>query len=121
MHGFAQAGSLDFLIGQEVLQVCFGTGQVQIHCRSSVSIVAEQRITHRSRNPDVTQEWEGLDWSDGTQLTRLLASRITSVKVVSNDTLRISFDNGDELDIYQDDSPYEACQIHGGPDGLIVV
>jgi hypothetical protein len=120
MHGFGDARVYQFLVGGEVGQVCMGAYGVSLICHPTGTIAVQQRLVHRWGGSVAGEVWSEATATAPTNLTRLLSARITAVESVAPGTLRISFSNGDEIDIIDEDERYEACVVGGGPSGIIV-
>jgi hypothetical protein len=110
MHGFKHTASLTFLQGLTVEQVCLGQYQTWIHFAPQGRISMEGQYVHSvtSENRQIVQPRSSCG---PNELFRLLGHSVTDVAVISEDSLRINFSNGDTLTLIDDSDQYESFAI----------
>jgi len=122
MYGLPNDVDLSFLNGMELIQICVGQYQVQLHFfgGKGATISIEHRMTHRVKKK-VTVWEEGKTPSAASSLLLLLGTSIVGVKTKEDGTLRLQFSNKDEVVIFDDSPGYEAYTINHGTDPPYVV
>jgi hypothetical protein len=118
MYGIPEDVDLGFLIGTEVLQICIGKWDVQIHLFDGVGITIESAFQHLPEGNTIRVEPSTA--RQATTLVSLLGASISQVSRESDKVLAMHFSNGDTLRIIDDSPQYEAFHI-GWRDRLIVV
>ena len=109
MYGIPDNVDWTFLIGQEVLQICIGSNQVQVNC-DDVSISIESNYAHVSKQGMVFEQCDGMPRQSVT-LISLLQSKVSSVVRENCKTLALHFSNGETLRLFDDNPQYECFQI----------
>jgi hypothetical protein len=121
MHPFPASAELQFLVGEELGQVCLDPFSLQFHFDSRRHITVEGRIEHIDEagvvHPHNCQVRNGAPIC----LHQLLQHKIASIDVQPF-CLALIFDTGAILRIFTDEGPYECGQIYQADmrDGLIV-
>lgn len=119
MYGLPADVDLSFLVGAEVIQVCIGSQQAQIHFfPEGISIFVETDITFRGPAGQVSR-YESIPES-GPSLITLLHDVVKEARAETPRTLRLEFASGAVLQIEDTSEQYESFQIKHG-DLLIVV
>lgn len=119
VHGFSADADFGFLRGLTVEQICLGQYQTQIHFNNGTSMSMEGRYVHQM--PSGNRQVDQPPSSCGpNELFRLLGAAVISATVISPDTLRVHFSNGDILLLMDKTDLYESFQFRTG-DLLIIV
>ena len=110
MHGFKDAASFAFLQGLTVELICLGQYQTQIHFHPQGRISMEGQYVHAipSDNRQIVQPRSSCGPND---LSRLLGQSVTDAVVISDNSLRLTFSNGDTLTLVVDTDQYESFVI----------
>lgn len=122
MYGVSADIALKPLIGQEVIQVCLGSGQIQIHFHKQTAIHIESRWELRDHAGGLVDE--ALDNSqtpsnsDTYRIHRLLGATAIGFSVDPPKSFTVRFDTGLSLIVYDDSDHYESFHVftHGQPD-----
>ena len=112
-----------FFVGKALSQLCIGSYDVQLHFNDGVSISIYGEDPEKSFNHKTTRSSssEVLGMPGGAvTLVSLLGATVQMAASENDATLTISFDNEEELRIYDSNDFYESFTING-PNGLIVV
>jgi hypothetical protein len=119
MYGLPSDVDLSFLVGAEVIQVCIGSQQAQIHFfPEGVSIFVETDMTFRSPAGRVSR-YESVPES-APSLVTLLHDVVKQARAETPRILRLEFSSGAVLHIEDTSEHDESFQIKHG-DLLIVV
>ena len=109
MHPFPDASKLQFLVGKDLEQVCFGRWQIQFNFNGA-RIFAEGDVEHvdeagavRRHNTDDTR-------SAPLYLHHLLGQHVRMLDVEPF-RLSLAFSGGDLIRIFSEEGPYECGQI----------
>jgi hypothetical protein len=110
MHPFPPTAALQFLIGEEIGQICLDPNGLQFRFAAGgqISVQCETEYVDRTGS---SHSYDCVAWTGGAlYLHQLLQRRITKVEA---EPLRLSltFDNGAVLNIFSEKSPYECGQI----------
>jgi len=119
MYDLPEDVDWSFLIGGELLQVCYGEYQTQLNFHGDVNISIEGDIEHRA-GPLVVGRSDARR-QDVTSLLQLLGASVKRVEVEAKNTLLLTFDNGHALKILSDDRPYESYSISAPGEQTIIV
>lgn len=117
MRGFNNL-DLGFLAGSEVIQVCLGKWQLQLHFDNGARVSVECPLIHR-RGSAEDRHFENGAALGANELWRILGQSFVRADPAPPDRLRIEFSAGDEL-ILRDDPQYESLQVEHG-DRLLIV
>jgi hypothetical protein len=118
MYGLSKIApnNLAFLVGKEICQVAIGSFDVQFNWgNGGISVESKFTYVPSGMAPIV---WPGDDPEAAAKTVRLLKAEITTVEC--DETLKLSFSNGDQLEIYEDER-YESLNIRDGSNPLIIV
>jgi hypothetical protein len=123
MHKVLQSTDWSFLVGGEVVQICIGFNDVQIHLFKGLdvegpSISINCEFKHRRAGELLSDKEEA--HLRAVTLVSLLGKEIDNVRAAGEEALIVEFADGETLKILVDESPYEAFNVKG-PHGLIVV
>jgi hypothetical protein len=118
MNGLPENVQLGFLVGQELIQVCAGRHEIQLHFDGGASISAEGVIVYVDSAGAETRFDRP---SPATPvLLELLNQTIEAARGTSDGTLHLRFEGGECLNVYDSNESYESYTIrHQG--GIIVV
>jgi hypothetical protein len=110
MHGFSDTANFAFLRDLEVEVVCLCQYQTRIHFHPQGSISMEGRYVHAipSEGRHIIQDRSSCGHNE---LFRLFGPEVTDAVVVSADSLRLTFSNGDILTLIDDTDQYESFNI----------
>ena len=110
MHGFKDGTAFSFLRGSTIQQICLGQHETIIHFFPDGMISLEGRYVHQS--PSQGREIAQARSSCGpNELFRLLGESVKEIVVVSANSLRLCFSNGDCLLLTDDSEQYESFVI----------
>jgi hypothetical protein len=116
MYKLSDASNLTFLIGKEICQVAIGSYDVQFSWgNGGISVWCKFLYKPAGTADEIV--WAGEQPESATPTVRLLKSLITSVKCSEEGTLQLSFSNGDQLEIFED----ESFSIQDGKGPTIIV
>lgn len=118
MYGLPEDADLTFLMSRQLEMVCLGLSVVILNFDENISISIENTFYHYSADGKCTACESHRD--SALALSGVLGCSITGVSWHTNGFLRMSFSNGEDLELRDDTSLYEAYQIRHG-DKLIVV
>ena len=114
MYGVPPDLDLSFLIGAEVIQVCLGVYQVQLHFHPAASLSIEGGWELRdAAGARIDRRHEGAE-RPPYQLHRLLGRGVKRVVISAPDWIELHFDGGYTLRVLDDSSDYESFQIQPG-------
>lgn len=104
--------SLDFCCGEELLQVCVGSNEVQLKFESDLMVCIESSCRV------VTVTGMTLKIEDfklgASAICALLRETVESASVTEDGTVALAFSNGSTLCISNSNKPYESFQISKG-------
>lgn len=115
MYGLDADTNISFIANQRLIQVCFGQNDLILHLEESerVSILVTSSIGCTS-STGALHRCADFNEASGFVLS-LLGMMTTSVQILSGGTLRLGFENGKHLEIYDDSSEFESYTIeHSG-------
>jgi hypothetical protein len=118
MYGLSQtaADNLAFLVGKEICQVAIGPFDVQFNWgNGGISVWTRFAYTPNGMDPIV---WNGKDPEAAANTVRLLKAVISGIEC--SQTLKLTFSNGDQLEIFEDER-YESFSIQNGKNPTIIV
>ena len=107
------------LVGQRFEQVCFSENQLWLHFDARIKIGIESSFTCRSRLSPINLTVMKVPVSE-SNLMQLLGKTITKASGNEDGTLSLVFENGDELQVFDDSSEYESYRIVVGTREIIV-
>jgi hypothetical protein len=121
MHLFSSPALLQFLVGEELGQVCLDPFSLQFHFDSRRHITVEGRIEHVDEVGVVHTHDCQVRNGAPIYLHQLLQHKVASIDVQPL-CLSLIFDSGAILRIFTDEGQYECGQIYQADmkDGLIV-
>jgi hypothetical protein len=113
VYGVPATLDLTFLHGAELIQICLGLHEVQLHFHPTGSISVATgwelfdhegvRIDHGQASPQPTFE-----------LHRLLGQKVTATQVSAPSHIDLLFERGERLRVTDDATQYEAFTIQPG-------
>jgi len=117
MNGLQPGIRLTSFVGEELLQLCFGAHQLQIHFANRIQVMVESECVLQGMSPDPIR----IDnySSAASSLCRLLSAKVLSASRADDGGLLLRFANGAELHVLNDTQENESFQIH--LDGKIYV
>ena len=119
MYGVPDDEEMQFLVGQQVQQVCLGINEFILHFDKDASI----NVTGDAAMFYGLDEDQGRSSGDrpmiAAALTTLLDVPVTSVAKISREEIVIGFQNGARLALLDTDEHYE-CFTVNGPLGILV-
>ena len=118
MHRLPDASKLQFLVGNELEQVCLGYWQVQFNF-DKARISAEGDLEHVDQSGTVHRHNTDESHLAPIFLHHLLGQKVRAIEVQPL-CLTLAFTKGDLLRIFSDEGPYECGQIYD-EDGRITV
>ena len=109
MYGIGKDLDFSFLRNLEVIQVRIGVYQVQFAFTEDVCLSVEGNFRYSSRG-------EVIDWLPGSTkaasaVVNLLESTVTDVGVPNEETLELSFSNGDSLRVFDNSKEFESFTL----------
>lgn len=112
MKGLSSSADLTPLIGREVLQLCIGMHQLQIHFDNHVGVMVESECVLRGpAAEDLRVDSYALAASS---MCTLLGQQVQSASRTEQGGLLLRFTTEAELEVLNDSSHYESFQIHIG-------
>ena len=112
MNGLSSSADLTPFVGREVLQLCVGIHQLQIHFDSHVSVMVESECRFRApAAEDLRVDSYALAASS---ICTLLGQQVRSASRTEQGGLLLRFTTDAELEVLNDSSHYESFQIHIG-------
>lgn len=118
MHRFPDASELQFLLGNELEQICLGQWQIQFNF-DFARVCVEGELEHLDRTGTVRRHNTDEDRLAPVLLHHLFGQKISKVEV-ERFCLTLAFNGGDTLRIFSDEGAYECGQIYD-KDGEITV
>jgi hypothetical protein len=118
MYGLSNTAgdNLAFLVGKEICQVAIGSFDVQFNWGNG-GISVESRFTYVP-NGMASIVWTPGDPESAAKTVRLLKAAITDIEC--SQSLKLTFSNGDQLEIFEDER-YESFSIQDGKNPTIIV
>jgi len=118
MYGVSPDLDLSFLHGAQLIQICLGQHQVQLHFHpiGSVSVEGKWILYDADRCP-ISESSDLANWRP-IQLHRVLGQHIQNTRLSPPDSLTLSFDNGEELQVFDSCRDHESIQIE--PCGIVI-
>ncbi|MBK8913141.1 MAG: hypothetical protein IPM64_00825 [Phycisphaerales bacterium] len=119
MYGLSADADLRFLLGPELVQVCFGKYNLQLHFTNGVSISAHSPV--ELSGGERCLRWRpGARCEDASEFLDRLGEVIAHVRNDGTGRLELSLSGGHRI-ILVDDSPmYESYELINGNDILII-
>jgi hypothetical protein len=118
MYGLPKEIDLSFLVGRELLQVCFGRHDLNLNFDRNVHISVTSCIGYSGVQGDLCRQE---DFAAASQfLTSLLSQTVLSVKGDDEGTLVLIFSGGPELFVYDNSKQYESYTIQHGEQIVVV-
>lgn len=118
MHPFPENPKLEFLVGAELEQVCFGRWQIQLNFDKG-RISVEGELEHVDKAGKVRRHNTDEDRLAPFFLHHLFGQKVRLMEVEPF-RLTLAFDGGDIIRILSDEGPYECGQIYD-KDGQLTV
>lgn len=118
MYGLSNtaAKDLSFIIGKEICQVAIGSFDVQFNWgNGGISVWCRFIYTPSGTSP-IT--WTGSEPEVAAKAVRLLNATVMTIEC--DQSLRLTFSNGDHLEVFED-SRYESFSIQNGKNPTIIV
>lgn len=118
MYGLSNtaAENLAFLVGKEICQVAIGSFDVQFNWGNG-GISVESKFTYAPVGT-ASVVWSPGEPEAAAKAIRLLKAVITSIEC--DQSLKLTFSNGDQLEIFEDER-YESFSIRDGKNPVIIV
>ena len=121
MAGFAQEPNYDFLKGVELTQICVSRYSVLFKFTEGPSINMVTEFNHFDAAKNTTSRYDIEGATKDFTVQWLLNLRTTAVEIVSDDVLKLTFENGDTLSFLRRNDGYESMTIYNGKDGFPIV
>ena len=118
MRPFPLASKLQFLVGNELEQICLGFWQFQFTFKSG-HITVEGDLEHVDEAGAVRRHNTDADRVSPLCIHHLLGQKVRSVSV-EDFCLTLAFERGDLLRIFSEEGPFECGQIYDDT-GLMTV
>lgn len=118
MYGLQLGLDLSFFVGSSLSQVCIGANELTLNFDSDVSVTVESRIAITSPGRG-TEQFDDLRASAGL-LAELLERQVITAEGYPDGTLRLQFETGQILDLYDTSDAYESYQIRHGSEVIVV-
>jgi len=118
MYGLPKGLSLEFLCGQTLLQVCVGAHDLILNFHDDVSVTVTSRIA--CAGPDgARHEYDDFRQA-APELMVFLNETIAKAEGSEDGTLRLAFDTGGTITIYDDSAEYESYTIRHGERVIVI-
>jgi hypothetical protein len=112
MNGLPTNLDLAAFLGAEVLQVCIGRHQLQIHLHERIQVAVEGGCILRGASPAAMHiEQYG---EVASSLCRLIGAEVRSASRTEDGGLLLQFSNDLEFQALNDSEQFESFQIHFG-------
>lgn len=125
MFGLPEGTDLTPLHGKELVQVCIGSAQLQLHFSDGktedVNIYFECLWNLQNDNEEIEFSDDIPDrQQEAAWLTRLIGKSVTKTEIIYPGTLKLFFSNGWILSLIDDNPHYESYQIKIGTKLIVV-
>lgn len=120
MAGFNQRANYDFLQGLELTQVQVNKYNVCFKFTEGPEINMATAFEHFDADKNVTATYDIEGGTKDFTVQRLLGLKTTDAQIVSEDMLKLVFENGDTVSFLRRNDGYESMTIDG-PNGVIVI
>jgi hypothetical protein len=119
MHGFQDGTAFRFLCGATVQQICLGQYETILRLSPATTITLEGRYVHHipSQGREIAQARSACG---SNELFRLLGESVTEAVVLSPDSLKLCFSNGDCLLLIDDSEQYESFMIQSAQGSMVI-
>jgi hypothetical protein len=121
MAGFKQAPDYDFLKGVELTQIRVNKYTVDFVFTEGQGIAMATEFDHYDAAKKTTSRYDIEGSAKEFTVYSLLNLRTTDAVIVSDDELKLIFENGDALMLLRTDDGYESMTIWGHPGGTMVI
>ena len=112
MQAFPPASDLEFLVGREIGQICLNPWSVQFRFSEGGYIAVEGAFEHVDIKGEVHRHQDSYEQDRGqVALRELIQRRVTKIEVSAH-CLALFMEEGGQLKIFSEDSPYEDGQIY---------
>lgn len=113
MYRLSDTTDFEFLLGQEVVQVCVGKFQTVVNFDGGATLTIEGSCM-------LGNDRYGPGVEAGRQLITLLGRMVASVSALEQQHLEVAFGDGTVVTVLGEDDNFESFTL-AGPHGLIVV
>jgi hypothetical protein len=114
MYGVPDGLDLSFLHGAELIQVCLGLSQIQLHFLPDGNISVEGEWELLGADGAIFDRSEPSPRSRAFQLHRLLGKQVVQTQVTPPTSVTLRFEGGDLLRIFDSSTQYESFSIQPG-------
>lgn len=123
MYGISTSIDLSFLVGRELIQVCYGQYQVCLHLTGDIAITVEgdyeislMRGDDRARSRCSASALQ----PDAINCNELLGRTVVSVEVLDERTVVVRFTERATLTLYDSNKSHESFEIVSSDQRIIV-
>jgi hypothetical protein len=117
-RGLPIGTDLSFLAHAILIQLCVGENEVILHLEPSIAITIESSVRLEHSDGALFSSEDAREMA--SRLLPLLGKRIVEASVARPGSLRLTWTDGEVLDVLDSSKPYESYSIMHG-DSLIVV
>ncbi len=121
MAGFTQVPDYQFLKGAELTQIAVSRYTVDFRFTDGQSINLGTEFDHFDAREEVTSRYDIEGDIKAFTVHWLLNLRTTDAEIISDDALRLTFENGDTVTFLRRNDGHESMTIWGDPGGVIVI
>jgi hypothetical protein len=120
MAGFKQKPNYDFMKEFAFTQIRVNKYTVDFVWPTMAAIAMATTFDHYSAETKRTVRYDIESFPKEFTAQAIIEVPITDVEIVSDDVLKLTFENGDTLTLLRMNDGYESMTI-GGPNGIIVI
>jgi hypothetical protein len=111
VYGLTKDTNLSFVVGCELLQICFGAYQLVFSFSQGVTISVESRCDAISDGDVLFAAWRPSEFDSIAALGKLLGERIVSYEIREHGTLMLTFEREERILIFDSNKEAESYQI----------
>jgi hypothetical protein len=118
MYGVPADLDLSHFQGGTCVQIAIGEHQIQFHFHPEARIYVDGRWELRDGQGQVVDQSVEHGERDTYQVHRILGQSVVDSSVSSPTSFSLTFANGHVLEVFDDSTHYESCQL--SPSGVII-
>jgi hypothetical protein len=121
MAGFRQQPNYDFLNGLELSCIQVSPYTIAFVFVENPEINIGSEFDHFEAATGVTSKYQASGQTKDFTVQRLPGRRVVGTEILSDDALKLAFDNGDTLTLLRTNPRYESMTINKPNGGVIVI
>ena len=118
MYGVPADLDLSHYLNGTCIQIALGESQIQLHFQPAATIAIEGRWELRDAAGAIVDQSVPNDSRDSSRLHLLLAQPVVDCNVNAPTSFTLTFSTGHTLEVFDDSTEYESCQL--SPSGVII-